>query len=92
MSSTVGCRILVKLRRIGLSDLPTRIIVARRFSSTAEKVESTSSIAPALQPGKIQAALLKEFFSPLVIENLESPRRTQETEVGIKNQLGAKYN
>lgn len=82
MSSTIGCRILAKLGRSRLSGLP-RIIVAR-FSSTAESVESTTSVAPAPQPGKIQAALLKKFSSPLVIENLESPRRTQETEVGIE--------
>ncbi|XP_024876712.1 quinone oxidoreductase-like protein 2 [Temnothorax curvispinosus] len=83
MSSTIGCRILAKLSRCRLSGLPLRIIVARRFSNTAEKVESTNSCAPAPQPGEIQAALLKEFSSPLVIENLESPRRTRETEVLI---------
>jgi len=83
MSSTIGCRILAKLGRSRLSGLPPRIIVAR-FSSTAESVESTTTVAPAPQPGKIQAALLKKFSSPLVIENLEPPRRTQETEVGIE--------
>lgn len=88
MSSTIGCRILVKLGRIGLSGLPPRIIVARRFSSIAENVESTRIIS-ALEPGKIQAALLKEFFSPLIIENLEPPRRTQETEVLIDVQYCA---
>ncbi|XP_077266086.1 quinone oxidoreductase-like protein 2 isoform X1 [Temnothorax americanus] len=83
MSSTIGCRILAKLSRCRLSGLPLRIIVARRFSNTAEKVESAKSCAPAPQPGEIQAALLKEFSSPLVIENLEPPRRTRETEVLI---------
>ncbi|XP_071555166.1 quinone oxidoreductase-like protein 2 isoform X2 [Temnothorax nylanderi] len=83
MSSTIGCRILAKLSRCRLSGLPLRIIVARRFSNIAEKVESTKSCAPAPQPGEIQAALLKEFSSPLVIENLEPPRRTRETEVLI---------
>lgn len=84
MSSTMGCRILAKLGRSRLSDLSPRIIIVKRFSGTAQSVESATGVAPAPQPGKIQAALLKEFSSPLVIENLESPRRTQETEVGIE--------
>ncbi|XP_018303686.1 quinone oxidoreductase-like protein 2 isoform X2 [Mycetomoellerius zeteki] len=83
MSSTIGCRILAKLSRSRLSGLSSRIISARRFNSTAENAESSKDIAPAPQPGKIQAALLKEFSSPLVIENLEPPKRTQENEVLI---------
>lgn len=83
MSSTVACQILVKIGRSRLSGLPSRIIAARKFSSTAESAEFARSIAPAPQPGKVQAALLKEFSSPLVIENLELPKRTQETEVLI---------
>ncbi|XP_011865603.1 PREDICTED: quinone oxidoreductase-like protein 2 isoform X2 [Vollenhovia emeryi] len=78
MSSTVGYRILARLTRGRLRGLPARV-----FSSSAESAESTSSVAPVAQPGKIQAALLKEFSSPLVIENLEPPRRTLETEVLI---------
>lgn len=83
MSSTVGCRILAKLGRSRLSGLSSRIVAAGRFSSTAESAECASSVAPAPQPGRIQAALLKEFSSPLVIENLEVPKRTQENEVLI---------
>ncbi|EGI65586.1 Quinone oxidoreductase-like protein 2 [Acromyrmex echinatior] len=83
MSSTIGCRILAKLGRSGLSGLPSRIIGAGRFSSTAENAESSKDIAAAPQPGKIQAALLKDFSSPLVIENLEPPKRAQENEVLI---------
>ncbi|XP_018343499.1 PREDICTED: quinone oxidoreductase-like protein 2 isoform X2 [Trachymyrmex septentrionalis] len=83
MSSTVGCRILVKLSRSRLSVLPSRIISTGRFSSIAENTEFSKDIAPTPQPGKIQAALLKDFSSPLVIENLEPPKRAQENEVLI---------
>ncbi|XP_018374842.1 PREDICTED: quinone oxidoreductase-like protein 2 isoform X2 [Trachymyrmex cornetzi] len=83
MSSTVGCRILAKLGRSRLSGLPSRIIGAGRFNSTAENAEFSKDIVPAPQPGKIQAALLKDFSSPLIIENLEPPKRAQENEVLI---------
>jgi len=83
--STVRYRILAKLGRSGLSGLPLRIIGARRFSNTAENAESSKDIIPAPQPGKIQAALLKDFCNPLVIENLEPPKRAQENEVGCCN-------
>lgn len=72
----------MRLGRSRLNGLPSQIIAAR-FSSTVENAESAKGIVPTPQPGKIQAALLKEFCSPLVIENLEPPRRTRETEVLI---------
>ncbi|KYN05319.1 Quinone oxidoreductase-like protein 2 [Cyphomyrmex costatus] len=83
MSSTVGFRILAKLSRSRLSGLSSRIISVGRFSSTAESAESSKDVTSAPQPGKIQAALLKEFSSPLVLENLDPPRRAQENEVLI---------
>jgi len=82
--STIGCRIFAKLSRSRLNGLPLRIIAARRSNSTTESAESERIIVPAPQQGKIQAALLKEFSSPLVIENLDPPKRTQENEVSIK--------
>ncbi|KAL0099876.1 hypothetical protein PUN28_019952 [Cardiocondyla obscurior] len=83
MSSAVGCRIFTRLGRSKLHGLPSRITAARRFGSTAENVDSLRNVIPAPQPDRIQAALLKEFSSPLVIENLELPRRTHESEVLI---------
>lgn len=79
MTSSVGYRIFIKLCR---SRLSSRIIV-KRFSSTAVE-EDAKNIIPALQPGKIQAALLKDFSSPLVIENLEPPKNVQPNEVSKK--------
>ncbi|XP_012536388.1 quinone oxidoreductase-like protein 2 isoform X1 [Monomorium pharaonis] len=84
MSLTMSYRILARISKCRSTGLSSRIIIARWFSSTAENIESAKkNAAPAPQPGKVQAALLKEFSSPLVIENLEPPKRTQETEVLI---------
>ncbi|XP_029167266.1 quinone oxidoreductase-like protein 2 [Nylanderia fulva] len=78
MTSSVGHRIFIKLCR---SRLSPRIFVTR-FSSAAVE-EDAKNVIPALQPGKIQAALLKDFSSPLVIENLEPPQNVQSNEVLI---------
>jgi len=84
MTSSIGRRILAKLCRSKLSSLSSQIIT--RFSSVVtEENESVRNVIPALQPGKIQAALLKEFSSPLVIENIEPPKRVQTNEVSTKN-------
>ncbi|XP_012220584.1 quinone oxidoreductase-like protein 2 [Linepithema humile] len=84
MTSSIGRRILTKLCRSKLNSLSSQIIVTR-FSSiaTEENVKSVRNAIPALQPGKIQAALLKEFSNPLVIENVEPPKRVQVNEVLI---------
>jgi len=85
MISSIGRKILTKLCRSKLNSLSSQIIVTR-FSSiaTEENVGSVRNVIPALQPGKIQAALLKEFSNPLVIENIEPPKRVQANEVSIK--------
>ncbi|KAL6257753.1 hypothetical protein P5V15_011336 [Pogonomyrmex californicus] len=80
--SAMGRRIFVEFSRNRLSSLSNWFIAAR-FSSGAQNAETAKKIAPAPQPGKIQAALLKKFSSPLVIENLQLPKRTLETEVLI---------
>ncbi|XP_029677787.1 quinone oxidoreductase-like protein 2 [Formica exsecta] len=78
MTSSVGHRFFIKLCR---SNLSSRIIAAR-FGSVAVE-ENARNVIPASQPGKIQAALLKDFFRPLVIENLEPPKNVQANEVLI---------
>ncbi|KMQ96835.1 quinone oxidoreductase-like protein 2-like protein [Lasius niger] len=78
MTSSVGRRILIKLCRSSLSPR----IIATRFSSIAVE-EDAKNVIPASQPGKIQAALLKDFSSSLVIENLEPPKNVQANEVLI---------
>lgn len=79
MTSSVGRRILIKLCRSSLSPR----IIATRFSSIAVE-EDAKNVIPASQPGKIQAALLKDFSSSLVIENLEPPKNVQANEVRKK--------
>ncbi|XP_050452856.1 quinone oxidoreductase-like protein 2 [Cataglyphis hispanica] len=78
MTSLVGYRFFIKLCG---SNFSSRIITAR-FGSVAVE-ENAKNIIPASQPGKIQAALLKDFSSPLVIENLEPPKNVQANEVLI---------
>ncbi|XP_015598481.1 quinone oxidoreductase-like protein 2 [Cephus cinctus] len=64
-------------------------IVRGRFSSTAttqivSDAENTSKILiPAPEPGKIHAAVLRKFASPLSIENIEQPKVVQPNEVLI---------
>jgi len=82
MTSSVGHRIFMKLYGNSFSSLSSRVIAVRFSSaSTKENGELTKSISPASQP-KIQAAVLKEFCNPLVIENLELPR-VQSNEVNM---------
>ncbi|XP_072758736.1 quinone oxidoreductase-like protein 2 isoform X1 [Anoplolepis gracilipes] len=78
MTSLAGHRFFIKLCRSSLSSR----IIATRFSSTAVE-ENARNVIPASQPGKIQAALLKDFSSPLIIENLEPPKNIQANEVLI---------
>lgn len=78
--TSVGHRFFIKLCR---SNLSSRIIAAR-FGSVAVE-ENARNVIPASQPGKIQAALLKDFFRPLVIENLEPPKNVQANEVSKKS-------
>ncbi|XP_070153354.1 quinone oxidoreductase-like protein 2 [Polyergus mexicanus] len=78
MTSLVGHRFFIKLCR---SNLSSRIITAK-FGSVAVE-ENARNVIPASQPGKIQAALLKDFSRPLVIENLEPPKNVQANEVLI---------
>lgn len=85
MTSSIGRRILTKLCRHKLSNSSSQIIPTRfRSIVTEENVESVRNVIPASQPGKIQAALLKEFSNPLIVENVEPPKRVQANEVSIK--------
>ncbi|GAB1862045.1 Quinone oxidoreductase-like protein 2 [Camponotus japonicus] len=76
--TSIGHRFFIKLCRSSLSPR----IIATKFSSVAVE-ENAKNVAPVSQPGKIQAALLKDFSSPLVIESLESPKNVQANEVLI---------
>ncbi|XP_032668734.1 quinone oxidoreductase-like protein 2 [Odontomachus brunneus] len=82
MPSSVGHTIFTKLYRSRLNSLLQRIVGARLIS-IEENAESTKNINLALQPGKIHAAVLKEFSNPFVVEHLEPPKRVQHNEVLI---------
>lgn len=79
MTSSVGYRFFIKLCG---SNFSSRIIAAKFGSVAVEK--NAKNVISASQPGKIQAALLKDFSSPLVIENLEPPENVQANEVSKK--------
>ncbi|EZA51584.1 hypothetical protein DMN91_009853 [Ooceraea biroi] len=84
MTLSVGRGIFMKICGNSFGSLPSRIIAARSSSAASkENAESIGNVIPASQPNKIQAAVLKEFSSPLVIENLEPPKRVQANEVLI---------
>ncbi|EFN61488.1 Quinone oxidoreductase-like protein 2 [Camponotus floridanus] len=76
--TSIGHRFFIKLCRNSLSSR----IIATKFSNVAVE-ENAKNVAPVSQPGKIQAALLKDFSGSLVIENLESPKNVQANEVLI---------
>lgn len=76
--TSIGRRFFIQLCRSSLSPR----IIATKFSSVAVE-ENAKNVAPVSQPGKIQAALLKDFSGSLVIENLESPKNVQANEVLI---------
>jgi len=83
MTSLVGRRIFMKLHANSFSSLSSRVIAVRfRSASAKENGECIKSVCSASQP-KIQAAVLKEFCNPLVIENLELPERVESNEVNI---------
>jgi len=93
MTLSVGRRIFMKLYGNSFSSLSLRITAVRFSSASAkENGECTKIIIPAPQPDKIQAAVLKEFGNPLVIENLEPPKRVQSNEVNIKSRLKSEIN
>ncbi|EFN77906.1 quinone oxidoreductase-like protein 2 isoform X2 [Harpegnathos saltator] len=75
--SSIGRRIFTKLYRGSLSHR----IIGARLISTEENAESVKNVCLAPEPGKIHAAVLKEFSNPFVIENLEPPKRVQHNEV-----------
>lgn len=83
MTSSIGRKILTKLCRNRFNNLSSRIIAAKFSVAAKEDADSTKNIIPAPQPGKIQAALLKKFSSPVVIENVEPPKIIQANEVLI---------
>lgn len=80
--TSIGHKFFIKLCK---SSLSPRIIVTK-FSSVAVE-ENAKNIIPASQPGKIQAALLKDFSGSLVIENLESPKNVQANEVSRRKKI-----
>lgn len=78
MSSTVGWRVVSNswgfVRR-----KPVFAVNIAKFSSD----EPAKIVIPAPIPGMIQAAVLKKFTEPLVIENIKPPKSPQSNEVRI---------
>lgn len=60
------------------------VVKFSRTSVQSKSADEPVKIAiPEPESGKIQAALLKQFSEPLVIENIEPPRLQNQSEVKI---------
>ncbi|KAG7212650.1 hypothetical protein KM043_012933 [Ampulex compressa] len=87
MSASVGQRILRHFCANNLRKCVTQNAIVRLSSNHAEKKsntnQSTNNVIVAPEPGKVHAAVLQKFCSPLVIENVEPPKTLQTDEVVI---------
>lgn len=85
--TSLGRRVFTRLCEKNLNNLLSRIIIARSMIIESN-AESTKSANPTVESEKtcdarISVAMLKEFSNPLVIENVEPPKRLQDDEVNI---------
>lgn len=90
MSVALGRRALSQLCVKRCNKFPFNRIASRWRSAAATEEntvtaseKSLKSVIPAPEPGRIQAAILKNFNEPLQIENLEIPKILNPKEVRL---------
>nr|XP_031830384.1 quinone oxidoreductase-like protein 2 [Nomia melanderi] len=82
MSVSAGRRILPQFCRSHLKKFPAQTGVVK-FSSTAESTSPNLNCKNVPTSERISAAVLKDFDSPLVIDQIEIPKISQDNEVVI---------
>lgn len=83
MSVSAGRRVLTEFCRSHLKKFPAQTRVVK-FSSTAESTSPNLNCKNVPTSERISAAVLKDFDSPLVIDQIEIPKVSQENEVSLK--------
>ncbi|XP_015514362.2 quinone oxidoreductase-like protein 2 [Neodiprion lecontei] len=89
MSAAFGRRVVSQLFAKTAKRSCIRLSTSKWRSTTAVASETvvadkpSKNVIPAPEPGRVQAALLKNFDEPLQIENIDAPRITEDKEVLI---------
>lgn len=86
MSVALGGRFVAQILSKSKSKICPRVTVARWWSTVQEEKNDagtnlSKTVIPAAEPGRIQAAVLKNFNGPLEIENVDIPKLLEPKEV-----------